>query len=266
MILLVFMTFMGCELGGRLDIQDMGDSGGYFLECYCIPGDRFHLTATLLSPISEPQLLDYSLEFDIYIQGDEQIKLYQSLYIHPDKSFIYNYASPQVVAPPACGYFELFVTGPGGEEIYARTAFPDQVYLDTVRIDKKQVSYTFAGSEHTAFNYYIASVFFFGEDEQMKKATRFHDLSQAALTAEKNTFSVEIPEPVEDWKELRVHLKRVTRENYIYQLAVKELANVNDDNLTSPILLPGNITNSLGIFTGYTEDVCTIVDGKMIRE
>ncbi|MCD8080030.1 MAG: DUF4249 domain-containing protein [Bacteroides sp.] len=100
----------------------------------------------------------------------------------------------------------------------------------------------------------------------MKKATRFHDLSQAALTAEKNTFSVEIPEPVEDWKEIRMHLKRVTRENYIYQLAVKELANVNDDNLTSPILLPGNITNSLGIFTGYTEDVCMIVDGKIIRE
>jgi len=235
----------------------MGEGGGYFLECYCVPGDRFNLTATLLSPIAEPQLLDYSLEFDMYIQSDEQIKMYQSLYVHPDKNFVYNYASPQVVESPQRGYLELYAVSPAGDDIYARTEFPDQVRIHEVRIEEDELFYTFERSEHAFFDYYIVSAFFMREGEKVQSLVRFHDLSQQP-EAGKVTFSLEISEKLKGYERVRVELKRVTQENYRYQLAIKELINVNDDNLTAPAMLPGNITNALGIFTAYTEDVVSI--------
>ncbi|MCD7936692.1 MAG: DUF4249 domain-containing protein [Tannerellaceae bacterium] len=255
--LLGLIVLLGCELGGPMDIQDMGDSGGYFLECYCVPGDRYNLTATYLAPIAEPQVLDYSLEFDIYIQGDEKINMAHSFFVHPEKNFVYNYASPRIVEIPERGFLELYAISPTGETIYGRTEVPDQIVIEEVWMETDQLYYSFVLSEQSTFDYYVTSVFFISEGKVQKRRQEFNDFSQYSGN-KRITLSVDVYTEAENLDEIRVELKRMTKDNYTYQLAIKELTNANDDSLTSPVMLPGNLTNALGIFTCYTEFIYSV--------
>ena len=131
-MLWMVLLMMACELGGRLDVQELGGSPGYFIECYCRPDSMYEMTATRIAPISEPQVLDYALEFDVRIVAEEPVKLYHSLYVRPGGKFVYNYASSKRLDAELVDTLRLEAVGPGGEAICAETAIPKAVEIDSV--------------------------------------------------------------------------------------------------------------------------------------
>ena len=253
-VIWMLFLFSACELGRELDMQPSDESAGYFLECYFRPGDLYNLTATRLAPISEPQLLDYSLEFQIYVIGDERIKLYHSLFSHSGKELIYNYGSQEVAGRSRSGVLKLEATTPTGEIVSGETIVPEQVSIHSVLLKDNHLYYSYELVGDKVQDSYIATVIVADKNGVMlKRYLNYYDYN---IDEVEKTVSVQldIQESVTpDIDKITINLKRVSKENYKYQLALREIMNANSDNLTMPVMLQGNLANALGIFTCYTE-------------
>lgn len=247
------LMFSSCDLERELKMQDSEESAGYFLECYFRPGDLYNLTATRLSPASKPQLLDYSLVFQVYVQGDERVKLYNSFFKHPDRDFLYNYGSQVQAVRPREGLLKLEAIAPSGEIISGETIVPEQVQIDTAWVENGTIGYVFDLSGDMRQDYYIVCIMMKRQGELLKRLLNYYDYSKREVVVPIQ-HEVEIPISGENVDEFIIEIKRVTKENYNYQLALREIGNSNADNLTTPVMLKGNLKNALGIFTCYTED------------
>ena len=253
-VIWMFFLFSACELGRELDIQSSDESAGYFLECYFRPGDLYNLTATKLAPISEPQLLDYSLEFQVHVIGDEKIKLYHSLFSHPDKDLIYNYGSQKVAERPRNGIIKLEAVTPTGEVITGETIVPEQITIHSASVEANRLCYDFELVGDKGQDYYIATVMAKGGNENILiRYLNYYDYKVSNIDGMAR-IQVDLQNSVmSEVNKIIINLKRVSKENYEYQLALREIMNSNSDNLTMPVMLQGNLTSALGIFTCYTE-------------
>lgn len=253
-IIWILFLLSACKLGRELDIQPSDESAGYFLECYFRPGDLYNLTATRLAPISEPQLLDYSLEFQIHVIGDERIKLYNSLFSHPEKDLIYNYGSQIAAERPRSGILKLEAITPTGEVVSGETIVPEQVEIYSACFDGNLLSYRLDLVGDPVQDFYITIVTVVGkEGSVLKRNLNYYDYS---VYREEKEVSIQADMPntiLSDIDRIVINVKRVSKENYNYQLALREIMSANSDNLTMPVMLQGNLTNALGIFTCYTE-------------
>ena len=48
---LLFLSLLSCMPEEELPMKDMGEISGYFIECYCKPGEFYTLNAAKVSPI-----------------------------------------------------------------------------------------------------------------------------------------------------------------------------------------------------------------------
>lgn len=256
---IIFVCFgvllTACKLGEDLEVQDMGDSPGYFVECYCRPGEMYELTATYIAPIAKDQVLDYSLEFDVYVVAEERIKLFQSLFSKPDSKFIYNYATNRRLSRELTDTIFLEIVSPGGEKISGWTEIPDEVKIDTVMISGSSISTSFYTSSDVRQNYFILTT-------QIMIGGKVKDRSVYYLGNYTGEQMIEKKQKIEILQEadrVVVNLKRVTETCYKYQLSLHQSGSSNQDNITSPVPLMGNLAGAMGIFTCYTED-CFKID------
>lgn len=252
LLLLLAPLLVACELGQRLDIQDMGESPGYFLECYCQPGEMYKMTATEIAPIADAQLLDYSLEFDIHIRAEERIELYHSLFTNPGSKFVYNYASSRIFESASCDTLYLEALTPKGTRITARTAIPDEIEIDTVFRQDRQLHTVFYASRQPEQNYFILHYAFMKEGRMVRREV--YNLDYGDLSEEQRVEHTIKNTVISESDSVIVTLKRVTRENLLYQNSLLEAGNANEDNITFPVPLNGNLHGALGIFTCYTND------------
>lgn len=253
-MLWMVLLMMACELGGRLDVQELGGSPGYFIECYCRPDSMYEMTATRIAPISEPQVLDYALEFDVRIVAEEPVKLYHSLYVRPGGKFVYNYASSKRLDAELVDTLRLEAVGPGGEAIYAETAIPKAVEIDSVTWKGKEIATYFTTDEQEEANYYVLSLAWQTEkwnvrDYFLRGYEGRKQVRQVCLMSDTATV-------------VSVSLKRMTEAGYRYQYSMMEAQTSGDESLFAPVELLGNIEGAMGVFTCYTEDKMQVAKGK----
>lgn len=256
-ILFILLTTAGCHKGYDLDLRRMGSSAGYFIECYCVPGQMFNLTATRIAPIDEDQYLDYSLEFETWITTEETFRLWHSLY--HEGTYIYNYASDRRLNPALTDSVQLRMTAPDGAVVMAATAIPPQAELHNVRIEGRRIVAEYrtdanetekSGSDRC----FILSIMGWGDGGRILSEERLFREYTEAITACQNYDLPSEEKLGTSIDSVAVELKRMTREGYLYQLSVKEAQAANRDPLIQPSPLRGNITGALGVFTSYTRD------------
>lgn len=248
----------GCHLGYDLDLRDMGADAGYFVECYCTPGEMYDLTATRIAPIADDQYLDYSLEFETWITADERFRLWHSLY--HDGPIVYNYASDRRLDPSLTDSVWLDMQAPDGSRITAATAIPPQARLGDVRLEGRTVAVSYhteasvSGQAPDADRCFILGITVWGRGGRVLADERYYrDLPEA--TMEKQTCRLPTDDELGTKADsIVVELKRMTRAGYRYQLSVKEAQAANRDPLIQPPPLDGNIAGAQGIFTCYTRD------------
>ena len=72
---LLFLSLLSCMPEEELPMKDMGEISGYFIECYCKPGEFYTLNAAKVSPIHEIIDLSDPVNLDVSIKADSIIKL-----------------------------------------------------------------------------------------------------------------------------------------------------------------------------------------------
>ena len=243
----IVCCYWSCELGERLDIKDMGEGPGYFLECYCQPGEMFEMTATRLAPIAEPQILDYSLEFDVRVIAGDTIKLNHSLFARPGSKFLYNYASSRRLYRDAADTVYLKAVAPDGKRLTAKTAIPQPVEIDSVLWKDNNLVTLFTTSEDAGQNFFLLTVMWSAEQKSHRRM-HFRGNQKGRKQMECRT---EINH-LERIDSVVVELKRMTEEGYKYQYSLHEAQVAGEESLFTPVQLTGNISGAMGIFTCYT--------------
>ena len=244
---LVFCMVYACELGERLEVRYMGESPGYFVECYCRPDSMFEMTATKIAPVSEPQVLDYSIQFDAYIYADEPVKMFHSFFQRPGTNFIYNYASSKRLNIQTTDSLRLELKTSEGELITAVTQIPEPVCIDSVLWAGDNLLTYFTSHEDDKQNYYILTYSWLTNHWNSRsfflKGYSANESICHDYLVDKDSVSL-----------LTVSLKRMTHEGYRYQYSLDEAKNSSSEGLFAPVELLGNISGAMGIFTCYTED------------
>ncbi len=249
LLLLSFVSYMmyACELGERLDVRYMGESPGYFVECYCRPDSMFEMTATKIAPVSEPQVLDYSIQFDAYIYADEPVKMFHSFFQRPGTNFIYNYASSKRLNIQTTDSLRLELKTSEGALITAVTRIPEAVRIDSVLWVGDNLLTYFTSHADSGQNYYILTYSWLTSHWNSKtfflKGYSANEPICHDYFVDKDSVSL-----------LNVSLKRMTQEGYRYQYSLDEAKNSGNESLFTPVELLGNISGAMGIFTCYTED------------
>ena len=65
---LLFLSLLSCMPEEELPMKDMGEISGYFIECYCKPGEFYTLNAAKVSPIHEIIDLSDPIDLDVSIR------------------------------------------------------------------------------------------------------------------------------------------------------------------------------------------------------
>ena len=250
------MLAASCNVYHELDVRNVGDSPGYFIECYCMPGELYSLSATKLATIDQKQYLDYSLDFNVHITDTERFKLYQSLF--SNGNVIYNYGSPRRLSSSFTDALHLEVESPEGDDFIASTAIPQPVEIASVEYNNEVVSVKFNASSDPIQNYYVVSLAYI-KDEKVEKTSLLFRNPKCGVEE-----LVEIKLDYEKYNKLEVSLKRFTYEGYMYQMSIKDAKQANVDNLIPGAHIRGNIEGATGIFTCYTQDVIELEKGDFV--
>lgn len=243
----LFLLISACVDDQELDFSSLKGDPGYFVECYLKPGDVYKLSATKIQPIYEDYILDYSLEFLVSV---DTICLVQGLYKEASSGYIFNYGHAFRFTPLLQKTVSLLVISPDNDTITSTSTIPDDVTIEGVQLMDKKLSFSFNTSSDGRHNYYITSIATHLQDTTETESL-FLDYGHinAVQTEE---FEYELK--TDDYDQVEIHLKRVTRENFDYQISLWNANKANNDNLTFPSPLEGNLRNAMGIFTCYTED------------
>lgn len=141
-----FLSFLGgisllcfsCMPEDNLPIRAVGETPGYFIECYCQPNEIFLLTASQVLPISQELKLTLSSDLQIHIQAGELFRLYPVYYISPQSGFVYNYAANRKLNRTESDTLYLSILTPENKTITAQTSVPDEVKIQTYEIKSKK--------------------------------------------------------------------------------------------------------------------------------
>ena len=243
----LFLLISACVSDQELDFSTLKGDPGYFVECYLKPGDVYKLSATRIQPIHEDYILDYSLEFLVTI---DTINLVQGLYKETTSGYIFNYGHAFRFTPLQQKTVSLLVISPEKDTITSTTTIPDDVTIEDAQLKDKNLSFSFNTCPDGRHNYYITSIATHLQDT-IKTHSMFLDYGHIH-SVQREEFEFELK--ADDYKQVEINLKRVTRENFDYQISLWNANKANNDNLTFPSPLEGNLSNAMGIFTCYTED------------
>ncbi|MBI9061030.1 MAG: DUF4249 family protein [Marinilabiliaceae bacterium] len=250
----LFLLISACVSDQELDFSTLKGDPGYFVECYLKPGDIYKLSATKIQPIHEDYILDYSLEFLVTV---DTINLVQGLYKEANSGYIFNYGHPFRFAPLLQKTVSLRVISPENDTITSTTTIPEDVTIEDAQLKDKNLSFSFNTSPDGRHNYYITSIAMYLQDT-IDTESVFLDYGHIH-SVQTEEFEFELK--ADDYNQVEINLKRVTRENFDYQISLWNANKANNDNLTFPSPLEGNLSNAMGIFTCYTEDT-RVLHGK----
>ncbi len=240
-----------CSNSVELDMQQITTAPTPFIECYCEVGELYNLAATYLSPIDEPQNLDYSYDFEVYITDTEEHRLLQSIF-YVD-SFIYSHGSSASLPVDFDGELQLRVVTEDGAIYTATSTVPDPVEIAVATLDQNCAVVEFDSSADPSQNYY--------------------SLTTSIRTAEGETIRIRTtlynPEPNErllyqreveymEGGSVEILLLRLNFEGYRYLYTIVENDQTLDSNLMSGVPLKGNIEGAVGVFTAYTSEQITL--------
>lgn len=247
----LILICISCMPEENLPIQDMGKTPGYFVECFCKPGEIFALSAMNIVPVSEELKMDFSSNMDITIRANQKISLSYSLFTLPGSSFVYNYGSNERMKKDADTLYLDITTG-NNEKITGQTPIPEDVSIDSYSLGDNKITIRFYSSRNSSQNYYIITASLSDNNSVFEQKAFFGDYSQhkGGRLIEKSIKTDNLQEA--DW--INLNLKRITKANYDYQISLSGANSANQSSITTPVPLKGNLKGAIGIFTCYTED------------
>ncbi len=255
-----FLSFLGgisllcfsCMPEDNLPIRAVGETPGYFIECYCQPNEIFLLTASQVLPISQELKLTLSSDLQIHIQAGELFRLYPVYYISPQSGFVYNYAANRKLNRTESDTLYLSILTPENKTITAQTSVPDEVKIQTYEIKEQEVTIRFYTSPDPTQNYYIYTVETYSKELLLARSTcLLENLPHIPYEQTEKTLSFT---PHESIEKIIINLKHITKANYDYQVSLNRANAANQGSISTPFPLNGNLSGALGIFTCYTED------------
>ena len=259
-IFCVFLFWNSCDFSDDLSTEIAPSEPTFFIECYLKPGGLYNLTATEVQPIFEDYILDYSLDFDIFIIDEDSIELLRSLFFDSETGLVYNYGGARQL-DNLTEEISLFAITPSEDTITAFSLVPEQVVMESAEHLGSLITASFQLSSDINQNFYIAIVNYqyFEENENGDQIVvsdfDIKYLELGNIDAE-NVYELRFEnESYIDSPRLKLTLMRVTEENYNYQLSLENAKNASTDNITYPSPLEGNLVGGVGIFTAYTEAV-----------
>ena len=152
-LILLYFTLFSCMPEEELPMKDMGEISGYFIECYCKPGEFYTLNAAKVSPIHEIIDLNDPVNLDVSIKADSIIKLIPTF----SPSFLGNFRHDTKFNQFGLDSLYLSIYTPEKEHITAKTAIPDHITISSYFVSKatNSVSISFQTSPNPMQNYYI---------------------------------------------------------------------------------------------------------------
>lgn len=254
-LIYLFLSLLSCMPEEELPMKNMGTIPGYFIECYCKPGEVFALSATKILPVTGNITPDHSVEMNISIQADTALDLIHTRYTLPGSSFIYNYGHATRLQRSNIDTLYLNIDTPQQEHITAKTVIPDDIEIYSHDVTPEYATIKFQTSKDPTQNYYIYSLQLGKRDSIFKKEVIYLNLShyQNGAFVDK---TIECPQ-INDAETITLNLMRITEDCYNYQISLYEANSANQGSITTPVPLLGNIQGALGIFTCYTEKQIT---------
>lgn len=260
-LLFIVLISFSCQPDNSLDLEDLSAPPKYFVECFCKPGEFYQLTATKVTPMADDFIWDLSIPFKAYITDNSTHKLNQGVFFNNQTHFVYNFASSIKVPEDFSDTLYLKVVSPEGDTITGKTHTISEVKIKDYKVNNDNIELTFDTDESSLYRYYV-SIIENWKDKKIKNTVKlFSDFSKSNKKTETLSISNEITEfsSINEIDSIRIKLLHLTKENYEYMLSLKEAIKANEDNLTQPTPIKGNLNNSLGIFTYYTEDIVTYI-------
>lgn len=248
-ILIVMLGVMtSCMKEQVLTLNELQEKPSYFIECYLMPNDIYRLSATKIQPINEDYILDYSLEFNVRI---DTLSLIQGLYKEEGTKYVFNYGHWYRFNSRGKEVVTLQVITPENDTIHGSTTIPEELSIRRAGIDNNLLFAEFNASNRPDHNYYIEKIQYHYADTVN---THIHYLNYSSCLPDQSIRLENTIPNDQDYDCISIHIMRLTQENYNYQLSLDNAKDSNHDNLIQPAPLQGNLVNSLGIFTCYTED------------
>lgn len=254
--ILAFPLWSACMPEEALPLRDTGTVPEYFIECYCQPGENPVLTATRVVPLTGDIQYDFPPEMDVALYTPERLKLYYMFDSENIQDVQCNYQSATPLPTETEDTLYLRIRTQEQQWITAETTVPDQVYIHTYAIGNNEAKVRFYTSRHSRQNFYIFTLEVLNGEEIIERKVSYLDYSQyhSGELVEKSIFCSELATA----SKAVILLKRITRENYDYQISLNGANSAIQGSITNPVPLEGNIKGALGIFTCYTEDRKTI--------
>lgn len=264
LIIAISLITISCQPDNILDIEELAAPPKYFIECFCKPGDFYQLTASKVTPMSDDFIWDLSIPFRAYITDTNTFKLNQGVFYDKRTNFVYNYASPQKVPSAFTDSLYLKILSPDGDTITGKTHVVSQTKINNYKILNNNIELSFNIDPSLDKRHYSIIFENWKEGEIVSKVRFFSDYKTS--TKEIETVSLENDiykyDSINELDSVRIKLFHITDENYKYMISLKEAINSNEDNMTQPSPIKGNLKGSLGIFTYFTEDIVTYIPKK----
>lgn len=257
-ILWIFTFLLGnaCMPEEALPLRNTGTVPEYFIECYCQPGENLVLTATHVIPLTDNVQYDFPQEMDVTLYTPDRITLYYVFDSENIQDVQCNYQSTSPLATSSGDTLHLRIKTHDKKWITAKTIVPSPVYIDNYTVNDNEATVRFNTSRDSRENYYIFTLEAWDGDVIRERKVAYLDYSQyhSGEAVEKSILCSELANA----SNAILLLKRITRENYDYQISLNGANTAVQGSITNPVPLEGNLNGALGIFTCYTEDRKTI--------
>jgi len=264
LLLVLSIITISCQPDNSLDLGDLSAPPKYFVECFCKPGDFYQLTATKVTPMADDFIWDLSIPFRTYITDLNTHKLNQGVFYNPYSNFVYNYASPQKVPIDFTDTLYLKIISPEGDTIIGKTQVISQIKINNYSLKDNTIELSFNIDTSPEKRYYTLRIENWKEGKIISTVKLFTDFNTSTKTSETLAIvnNIEEYKSVNELDSIRIKLFHITKENYDYMTSLNEAIKSNEDSMTQPAPIKGNLDGSLGIFTYYTEDIVTYIPSK----
>ncbi len=260
LILILPIITLSCQPENTLDINEISDPPEYFVECFCKPGDLYQLTATRVTRMSDDFIWDLSIPFKTYITDSTSHKLSQGLFYDAYSHFVYNYSSPLKVPVDFNDSLYLKIISPSGDTISGKTHVVSQIKISNYNLKNNNIELSFNIDPSADKRHYVINIENWQQGEIINSEKLFSNFSTSYKESE--TVNITNSTNIHELDSIRIKVFHVTGENYDYQISLNDAIKSNENNITQPSPLKGNLNGSLGIFTYYTEDIATYIPSK----
>lgn len=250
--ILLIPLWISCMPEEDLPLRSTGSVPEYFIECYCSPGQSILLTASYVIPVTDNIQYDFPAEMDVRVYAPNRMMLYYVFDTEDINDVQCNYQSADTLEYRGQDTIRLDIVTAGKQKITARSAIPSPVSIHSYNITAGEAAIRFYTSPGQQENYYIYTMETMTGSEILEQEVTYLDYSKyhSGQLVEKSIAGTQL----ETAERVVLTLKRITKENYDYQISLNGANTAIQGSITNPVPLNGNIDGALGIFTCYSED------------